>query len=131
MSSPSKEGCWRPGLLVSLMQMITPSRTGKPSSGIIPLVARSRKGAPAAGPGNDWTNQSDQGSFHRKGIPFVYFGEEDHPDYHKPSDTPDRLMPGYYVGVLRTIADYITRFDAAPVPRSAHPAPAPTPPPSR
>lgn len=77
---------------------------------------------PAAGPGGDWTNQSDQGSFHRKGIPFIYFGEEDHPDYHKPSDTPDRLMPGYYVGVLRGIADFIVRFDAAPVPRSAHPA---------
>ena len=28
---------------------------------------------------DDWTNQSDQGAFHRKGIPFIYFGEEDHP----------------------------------------------------
>jgi hypothetical protein len=74
---------------------------------------------PAAGPGNDWTNQSDQGSFHRKGIPFVYFGVEDHPDYHKPSDTPERLMPGFYVGVIRTVADFIRRFDEAPVARVA------------
>ncbi len=72
---------------------------------------------PAAGPGNDWTNQSDQGSFHRKGIPFVYFGVEDHADYHKPSDTPERLMPGFYVGVVRTVADFIRRFDEAPVAR--------------
>lgn len=76
---------------------------------------------PAAGPGNDWTNQSDQGSFHRKGIPFVYFGVEDHPDYHKPSDTPERLMPGFYVGVVRTVADFIRRFDEAPVARVATP----------
>lgn len=70
---------------------------------------------PADGPGNDWTNQSDQGSFHAKGIPFVYFGEEDHPDYHKPSDHADHLMPAFYVGAIRTVADFVRRFDAAPV----------------
>lgn len=69
----------------------------------------------AAGPGNDWTGQSDQGAFHAKGIPFVYFGEEDHPDYHRPSDHADKLMPAFYVGATRTIADFIRRFDAAPV----------------
>jgi Zn-dependent M28 family amino/carboxypeptidase len=71
----------------------------------------------AGGGRNDWTSQSDQGSFHRKGIPFVYFGVEDHPDYHRPSDTPERLMPGFYVGVVRTVADFIRRFDEAPVAR--------------
>ncbi len=40
---------------------------------------------PALG-NNDWTLQSDHGPFHRNGIPFVYFGVEDHPDYHKTSD---------------------------------------------
>lgn len=71
----------------------------------------------AAPRGYDWTSQSDQGSFHRKGIPFVYFGVEDHPDYHRPSDTPERLMPGFYVNAVRTVADFIRRFDAAPVAR--------------
>ncbi|MES2307168.1 MAG: M28 family peptidase [Gemmatimonadota bacterium] len=69
----------------------------------------------SAGPGNDWTGQSDQGAFHAKGIPFVYFGEEDHPDYHRPSDHADKLMPAFYVGALRTVADFIRRFDSAPV----------------
>jgi len=32
---------------------------------------------------NDWTLQSDHGPFHRAGIPFVYFGVEDHPHYHQ------------------------------------------------
>lgn len=35
----------------------------------------------------DWTMSSDHGPFHLKGIPFVYFGVEDHPNYHQPTDT--------------------------------------------
>lgn len=69
----------------------------------------------SAGPEDDWTRQSDQGSFHAKGIPFIYFGEEDHPDYHRPSDHADKLMPWFYVNSTRTVADFIRRFDAAPV----------------
>jgi len=82
-----------------------------------PLTLLLGHDTPAAGPGNDWTTQSDQGSFHRKNIPFVYFGVEDHPDYHKPSDHPERLMPGFYVNAVRTIIDYVKRFDANPVMR--------------
>jgi Zn-dependent M28 family amino/carboxypeptidase len=63
----------------------------------------------------DWTNQSDQGAFHRRGIPFVYFGEEDHPDYHRAGDHPDRLMPAFYVAAARIVADFVRRFDANPV----------------
>ncbi len=74
---------------------------------------------PAAGPGKDWTTQSDHAAFHRKGIPFVYFGEEDHPDYHRPGDSVDRLMPAFYVGAVRTVAAFIQRFDSAPVARVA------------
>jgi len=69
----------------------------------------------SAGSGSDWTGQSDQGSFHAKGIPFVYFGEEDHPDYHRPSDHADKLMPGFYLAAVQTVADFVRRFDAAPV----------------
>lgn len=78
-----------------------------------------RIGHDSGGPGDDWTYQSDQGAFHDKGIPHVYFGEEDHPDYHRPSDTPDRLMPGFFIGSLRTVEEFIRRFDAAPVSREA------------
>jgi Zn-dependent M28 family amino/carboxypeptidase len=65
----------------------------------------------------DWTNQSDQGAFHAKGIPFVYFGEEDHPDYHKPGDSADHLMPGFLVSSARLVADFVRRFDQQPVAR--------------
>ena len=48
---------------------------------------RPRQADGAAGPMYDWTMQSDHGAFHAQGIPFVYFGVEDHEDYHKPTDT--------------------------------------------
>ena len=64
---------------------------------------------------DDWTNQSDQGAFHRKGIPFIYFGEEDHPDYHRAGDHPDRLMPAFYVSAARLVGSFVSRFDANPV----------------
>lgn len=39
-----------------------------------------------AGKENNWTNQSDHYAFGEKGVPWVYFGVEDHPEYHKPTD---------------------------------------------
>ncbi|WP_207421324.1 M28 family peptidase [Desertivirga brevis] len=40
---------------------------------------------------DDWTNQSDHYSFHQKNIPFLYFGVEDHKDYHRPSDDYEKI----------------------------------------
>ena len=40
----------------------------------------------ADGKDNNWTNQSDHYAFADKGVPWVYFGVEDHPEYHKPTD---------------------------------------------
>jgi len=49
---------------------------------------------------DDWTFQSDQGAFHAAKIPFVYFGVEDHPDYHKPSDSFESITPRLFVGAV-------------------------------
>lgn len=59
----------------------------------------------------DWTFSSDHGPFHRKGIPFLYFGVEDHPDYHRPSDTFDKINPAFYTSVVHMIADFIKLLD--------------------
>jgi Zn-dependent M28 family amino/carboxypeptidase len=40
----------------------------------------------ADGKQNNWTDQSDHFAFGEKGVPWVYFGVEDHPEYHKPTD---------------------------------------------
>jgi Zn-dependent M28 family amino/carboxypeptidase len=60
---------------------------------------------------DDWTNESDQGAFHAAGIPFVYFGVEDHKDYHRPSDDPPTLTPAFYAGAVSTILTALRRFD--------------------
>jgi len=72
-----------------------------------------RQGHDSGGGQNDWTNQSDQGAFHAAKIPFVYFGVEDHPDYHKPTDDVERIQPGFYYRAVRTIAGFVERLDAA------------------
>jgi len=69
-------------------------------------------GHDSGGRGENWIQQSDQGAFHDKGIPFVYFGVEDHPDYHKPSDEFSRIELGFYARASRTVAEFIRRLDA-------------------
>lgn len=61
---------------------------------------------------DDWTNQSDQYAFYKAGIPFVYFGVEDHKDYHKPSDDFDTLTKPFFVHAAETILDAVETFDS-------------------
>lgn len=60
---------------------------------------------------DDWTLQSDHGAFHQAGIPFVYFGVEDHPDYHQPSDELESITPKFFLGAVRTITDAVRVLD--------------------
>jgi hypothetical protein len=64
-----------------------------------------------AGGLDDWTNQSDHGPFHAAKIPFVYFGVEDHPDYHKPTDTADKINGPFFADVAETILDSVLALD--------------------
>jgi Zn-dependent M28 family amino/carboxypeptidase len=60
----------------------------------------------------DWTNSSDHGPFHEAGIPFLYFGVEDHPDYHAPSDTFERINQPFYINVASLLVDVAATLDA-------------------
>ncbi len=60
---------------------------------------------------DDWTNQSDHAAFHREKIPFIYFGVEDHSDYHKPTDDFERIQPNFYVRAVETIIGSINELD--------------------
>jgi Zn-dependent M28 family amino/carboxypeptidase len=62
---------------------------------------------------DDWTTQSDQGSFHAKKIPFIYFGVEDHPDYHQVSDTFDKINQDFYAKSVETILQSVKALDKA------------------
>ena len=45
----------------------------------------------------DWTLLSDHAAFFRAGIPHVYFGVEDHVDYHKPSDDFENINQDWFL----------------------------------
>ncbi|HYU79066.1 MAG TPA: M20/M25/M40 family metallo-hydrolase [Vicinamibacterales bacterium] len=66
-----------------------------------------------AGRVEDWTNASDHGPFNTAKIPFVYFGVEDHADYHQPSDTADKINPMFFREAAETILDAVITLDAA------------------
>lgn len=60
---------------------------------------------------NDWTNQSDHFSFHQKKIPFIYFGVEDHKDYHQPTDDFEHINQEFYINSVNAILDIIKNID--------------------
>jgi Zn-dependent M28 family amino/carboxypeptidase len=59
---------------------------------------------------DDWTNSSDHGPFHAAGVPFLYFGVEDHPDYHKPTDTADKIPTAFFAEAVTLAIDVIDRL---------------------
>ena len=71
-------------------------------------LGHDRAGAPE---GADWTNSSDHASFHRAGIPYIYFGVEDHEDYHRPTDDVERVKPAEFLAAVQTILEALRRVD--------------------
>jgi Zn-dependent M28 family amino/carboxypeptidase len=63
---------------------------------------------------DDWTTGSDHGAFHARGIPFLYFGVEDHPDYHAPTDTFERIPQRFFLQAAETVLDTLLALDARP-----------------
>jgi Zn-dependent M28 family amino/carboxypeptidase len=74
----------------------------------------------AEGKQNNWTQQSDQGPFAVAGVPWVYFGVEDHPEYHKPTDDFATVPRDFFkravttvVMATRALDDDLDRIDKA------------------
>ena len=75
-----------------------------------PLIRAVAKHAPVTlkqgfdtGEGFDnWTELSDHVVFYQAGIPHVYLGVEDHPDYHKPSDDFELIDTAWFLDSVRT-----------------------------
>ncbi|GAB5520628.1 MAG: M20/M25/M40 family metallo-hydrolase [Rhodothermales bacterium] len=61
---------------------------------------------------DNWTMASDHGPFHVEGIPFIYFGVEDHPGYHQPNDVYAEITPGFYINAVDVMLSAIQAFDA-------------------
>jgi aminopeptidase-like protein len=62
---------------------------------------------------DDWTFSSDHRIFHKEKIPFIYFGVEDHKDYHKPTDTLENINQEFYVDAVKLIIKAIENYDAS------------------
>lgn len=60
---------------------------------------------------DDWTNQSDQGAFNAKNIPFIYFGVEDHKDYHKATDEYKNINKAFFIDAAESILEIINNID--------------------
>ncbi|MEO8794317.1 MAG: M20/M25/M40 family metallo-hydrolase [Daejeonella sp.] len=60
---------------------------------------------------DDWTMQSDQGAFAQNNIPFVYFGVEDHKDYHKPTDEFKNINPDFFYGASNAILNSVIKLN--------------------
>lgn len=61
---------------------------------------------------DDWTLQSDHAPFHQAGIPFLYFGVEDHAGYHHPSDDFENLTLDFFVRAADAIVMVAKAADA-------------------
>jgi Zn-dependent M28 family amino/carboxypeptidase len=59
----------------------------------------------------DWTQSSDHAPFYKAKIPFLYFGDEDHPGYHNPSDDFEKITPEFYKNSVRIILSIFTELD--------------------
>jgi Zn-dependent M28 family amino/carboxypeptidase len=60
---------------------------------------------------NDWTSQSDQYNFYLKKITFVYFGVEDHADYHRSTDDFEKINPVFFKNSVETILQSVLALD--------------------
>lgn len=65
----------------------------------------------ADGKENNWTNQSDHYAFGEKGLPWVYFGVEDHPEYHKPTDDFATLPQDFFKRSVATVVQASLAFE--------------------
>ena len=60
---------------------------------------------------DDWTMASDHAQFHLKGIPFIYFGVEDHEDYHTERDTIENIQHEFYIQATNLILEILISLD--------------------
>jgi hypothetical protein len=76
--------------------------------------------------GTDMSDASDHASFNSKGVPTLFFFSGLHADYHKPSDTADKIDATDAAKLLDYVAELATRLaDTADRPKFVKVAPAP------
>jgi len=82
----------------------------EPAEGV---VLRFGHDGPAWTGSDNWSAASDHAPFDRAGVPFLYFGVEDHPDYHRPTDDVDRVDSAWFRSSVETILRVARALDEA------------------
>ncbi|MBT8403744.1 MAG: M20/M25/M40 family metallo-hydrolase [Gemmatimonadetes bacterium] len=77
-----------------------------------PVVLRAGHDTPEDRGADNWIMASDHAPFHQAGIPFLYFGVADHPDYHQPTDDTDAIDPVFFGAALTTLIGAFRTVDA-------------------
>ncbi|MDP2117703.1 MAG: M28 family peptidase [Brevundimonas sp.] len=72
-----------------------PMLEGIPANGAVALAFG--KDTPQDTGADNWVEASDHAAFHRAGVPFLYLGVNYHPDYHRPSDDFDKIIPSVFI----------------------------------
>lgn len=60
---------------------------------------------------DNWTFASDHGNFHKADIPFIYFGVEDHKDYHQPTDDFENIHKDFYREAMALVIKVFSMVD--------------------
>lgn len=60
---------------------------------------------------DNWTNSSDHGPFHAAKIPFIYFGVDDHPDYHQSTDDFSKVNPDTLTSCVTMVLNSVIELD--------------------
>ncbi len=81
----------------------------KATSGLTPKLKFGHD-LPNTGSAN-WPQSSDHGAFYDKGVPHIYFGVEDHKDYHQPSDEFKNIQPEFFYNAANLILKSILALD--------------------
>lgn len=90
-------GAYHYPVLLTLLQQIKP----RPQARLLTGHDRPKQGK------DDWTRQSDHYQFHKRQIPFIYFGVEDHLHYHKPTDVYENINPTFYPDAAALVIDFV------------------------
>ena len=78
---------------------------------VAPVVLRFGHDTPADQGSDNWILASDHGPFHQSGVPFLYFGVADHPDYHQPTDDLETIDPAFFSAAVETILRVVEAAD--------------------
>lgn len=74
------------------------------------IITKKHEGPDYKGADN-WTGASDHARFAQKDIPYLYFGVEDHPGYHAPSDDFEFINLDFFYQVTELVRQTTERFD--------------------